>query len=271
MIIDGHAHACGDFLTSEGILEKLNEAGVDKVVLVPGELDSTKNYSIPYFAKIFPNIVQFMNYLIKVVISITGNIKHIHKGNEHVYSLSKETEGRVLQYLWITQQESDPIKYLNSKLSEWKFKGVKMHQCWERFSINSSYFFNVAGWAEKNDLPLFIHLYSNKDVDKIIEYKKKHPRLKLIIAHIFNINKFVKEDLKDANLYFDLSSFQLTSKRRWNITIKNIDIKNILLGSDTPYGKNTLKRNIERVKALDISSEEKDLILGENLYRLLKL
>ncbi len=40
MIIDGHAHACGDFLTSEGILEKLNEAGVDKVVLVPGELDS---------------------------------------------------------------------------------------------------------------------------------------------------------------------------------------------------------------------------------------
>lgn len=146
-----------------------------------------------------------------------------------------------------------------------------MHQCWERFSINSSYFFNIAGWAEKNDLPLFIHLYSSKDVDEIIEYKKQHPQLKLIIAHIFGIKKFVAEDLRDDNLYFDLSSFQLTSKRRWNIAIKNIDAKNILLGSDTPYGENTLKRNIERVKALDISYEEKDLILGGNLYRLLKL
>ena len=271
MIIDGHAHACGDFLTVEGILERLNEAGVDKVVLVPGELDSTKNYSIPYLAKIFPNIVQFMNYVTKVVISTTGSIKHIHKGNKYVYFLSKQTEGRVLQYLWITQQESDPIKYLSSKLSEWKFKGIKMHQCWERFSINSSYFINVAGWAEKNDLPLFIHLYSNKDVDEIIKYKKKHPGLKLIIAHIFGINKFVKENLRDDNLYFDLSSFQLTSKRRWNTTIKNIGIKNILLGSDTPYGKNTLKRNIERVEALNISSAEKDLILGGNLCRLLKL
>jgi uncharacterized protein len=40
MIIDSHAHACGPYLKGENIVKLLNETGVDKVVLVPGELDS---------------------------------------------------------------------------------------------------------------------------------------------------------------------------------------------------------------------------------------
>ena len=40
MIIDGHSHACGKYLTAEGIIKTLDENGVDKVVLVPGELNN---------------------------------------------------------------------------------------------------------------------------------------------------------------------------------------------------------------------------------------
>ena len=40
MIIGGHSHACGKFLTADSILQTLNSNGVDKVVLVPGELDT---------------------------------------------------------------------------------------------------------------------------------------------------------------------------------------------------------------------------------------
>ena len=47
MIIDGHAHASGDFLKPENIIDNLDKSGVDKVILVPGELESTKNYSLP--------------------------------------------------------------------------------------------------------------------------------------------------------------------------------------------------------------------------------
>ncbi len=48
-----------------------------------------------------------------------------------------------------------------------------------------------------------------------------------------------------------------------------IGAQKIVLGSDTPYGKDNLRLNLKQVKALPISDEEKDLILGRNLHNLL--
>ncbi len=273
MIIDGHSHACGEFLKPENIIKKLDISGVDKVVLVPGELESSKNYSMPDLAKLFPsrNVVKVTNYLTKFVLKITGAIKQIPKGNEFVYNLTKKTSGRVIQFVWITQQIENPIEYLNKKINDWKFKGVKLHQCWESFSINSDFFRSIAEWTEENDIPLFIHLFSDKDVNEIIEYKQKHPNLKLIIAHLFGLELFLKVGLKDENLYFDSSTIQLTSTKRLMDAIRFVGAGNVTLGSDTPYGKENLEKNIERIKELEISAEEKDLILGGNMKELLKL
>jgi predicted TIM-barrel fold metal-dependent hydrolase len=44
-----------------------------------------------------------------------------------------------------------------------------------------------------------------------------------------------------------------------------------VLGSDTPFGKDNLKKNIQRVNRLNIPAEEKDLILGKNMQKLLKI
>jgi hypothetical protein len=38
MIIDGHSHACGEYLTSDSLIATIDKWGVDKVILVPGEL-----------------------------------------------------------------------------------------------------------------------------------------------------------------------------------------------------------------------------------------
>jgi predicted TIM-barrel fold metal-dependent hydrolase len=273
MIIDGHAHACGDFLTSEGIINRLDKAGVEKVVLVPGELGSTRNYSLPNLAKIFPskNVVKITNSLTKFIMGITGTVKQIPKGNEFVYELTKKTKERVIQFVWITQQIEKPNEFLNEKLSEWNFKGVKLHQCWENYSINSDFFRNIAEWVEENDMPLFIHLFSDRDVMEIIEYKKNHPKLKLIIAHLFGLELFIKADLKDENLFFDSSTLQLTSTKRLMDAIRFVGAENVTMGTDTPYGKDNLQKNIDRIKNLDISIEEKDLILGENIRQLLKI
>ncbi|MEN8194779.1 MAG: TatD family hydrolase [Bacteroidota bacterium] len=273
MIIDGHAHASGEFLKPESIIDKLDKTGVDKVILVPGELESTKNYYLPNLAKLVPskNVVKATNLLTKFVIKIAGTVKQIPEGNEYVYNLTKKTNGRVIQFIWVTQQIENPSNYLNKKLLKWNFKGVKLHQCWESYSINSDFFKVVAEWVEKNDMPLFIHLYSDNDVRQLIEYKKQHPKLKLIIAHLFGLEIFIKDGHKDENLYFDISTIQLTSTKRLMDAIKFLGAKNIILGTDTPYGKNNLQRNIDRIKNLDILTEEKELILGENMRKLLKI
>ena len=55
MIIDAHAHACGEFLKGEDIVRILDENDVDKVVLVPGEVGSDKGYSFPELSTSYPN------------------------------------------------------------------------------------------------------------------------------------------------------------------------------------------------------------------------
>ena len=273
MIIDGHAHASGDFLKPESITDNLDKSGVDKVILVPGELESTKNYALPNLAKLFPanNVVKVTNQLTKFVIGIAGTVWQIPKGNEYVYNLTQRTNGRVIQFIWITQQMKNPTEYLSEKFTEWNFKGVKLHQCWENYSVDSDFFRTVAKWTEKNGLPLFIHLYSDNDVKQLIKYKRGHPSLKLIVAHLFGLEIFIEHNYKDENLYFDTSTIQLASTKRLKNALRFVGATNVTLGTDTPYGKDNLKKNIDRIRNLNISTKEKELILGENMRRLLKM
>lgn len=274
MIIDGHSHACGRFLTPDSIISTLDINGVDKVILVPGELNSKSEYYLPDIASIFPrnNVVKVTNYLTKFILKLTGKVKEIPLGNEHVYELTQKTIDRVIQFIWMTTQIKDPSDYLDKKRKDWNFKGVKLHQCWENFSVDSDFFREVALWAENNGLPLFIHLYSDAEVGKIIDYKKKHQNLNLIIAHLFGLEVFIKLNFKDNNLYFDTSTLQLISDTRLMDAVNFVGADKVVFGTDTPYGcKDNIKKNLNRISNLDISNADKELILGGNMKRLLKI
>jgi len=274
MIIDGHSHACGNYLTAEGIVSMLDKCGVDKVVIVPGELNSKTEYSFPNLSTLFPkrNVVKVTNRLTKLVMKLTGKVKEIPIGNEYVYNLKTHSDARVIQFVWITTAINNPSEYLDDKLADWNFQGVKLHQCWETFSIDSDFFNEVAIWTENHDLPLFIHLYSDNDVLKIIGFKGKHPNLKLIIAHLFGLEVFIRKNFKDENLFFDTSPLQLISGLRIKKAIDFVGAENILFGTDTPYGgKNNLIKSIDRINNLELSNEDKRLILGLNIERLLKI
>ncbi len=130
----------------------------------------------------------------------------------------------------------------------------------------------MASWTEQNNLPLFIHLYSDREVKKIIQYKRKHPDLKLIVAHLFGLELFIKENYRDDNLYFDTSTIQVISDYRLKKAIDFVGVKKVLFGTDTPYGaKDNLSRNLNRIKNLDISENDKASILGLNMSNLLNL
>jgi len=273
MIIDGHAHACGDYLTPEKITQTLLGNGADKVVLVPGELNSNKTYPFPNIAKYFPNrnVTKFFNILTRFVFNITNAKNDLKKGNDFVYSIVKSLPDKVIQFYLLTDDNNDISNILTSKHKEQGFKGLKIHQCWFPILIDSDSFAQIADWATENDMPIFIHLLSDKEVYKLIEYKKTHPKLKLIVAHLFGLELFIKSGFKGENLFCDISTFQVTSDKRVFKAIDFFGPDKIINGSDTPYGKGNLRNNIDRIKNLDISSEEKDLILGENIRKLLKI
>lgn len=274
MIIDGHSHACGKFLTVESIIKTLDKNSVDKVVLVPGELNSKSEYSLLNIAEKFPkyNVVKITNYLTRFVMKLTDRVKEIPAGNEYIHDLKIKAPDRIIQFIWITKRKKKTFEYLNDKLKVWKFHGVKLHQCWENFSIDSAFFNETATWAEYNNIPLFIHLYSDNETAKLIKYKRNHPKLILIIAHLFGLELLIKQTFKDENTYFDISPAPLISNYRLLRAIEHMGAEKILFGTDTPYGtKDNMKRGINRIKELKISDKEKDMILGLNMKRLLNL
>lgn len=271
MIIDAHAHACGDYLNAGNIIKILDRNKADKVILVPGEFNSEKNYSLPDVAKRFPNkdIISITNVLTKITIFLTGTAKQVSKGNEYVYSLTREYPDRIIQFYWVLLNELKSENELDDRLKQWNFKGIKLHQCWESFRVRSDKFVRVAKWAEKNDLPIFIHLYSKKGVLELISYIKEHPGTKFIIAHLFGLEYYIRSGIHSENVYFEISAPPLISTKRLQKAINHFGARKIILGSDTPYGKDNLELNIQRVNNLPIPHAEKELILGRNIRKLL--
>lgn len=273
MIIDAHAHACGDFLYSKNIIDILDRNDVSKVILVPGELGSSKNYSLPDLAARFPtkDVVTFTNLMIKVIIGISGRARQIDAGNEYVYALAKEFPNRIIQFYWIRLSLPIALENLERDFEIYNFKGIKMHQCWESFRVGSDVFHRVSEWATSKQLPIFVHLFSKKEATRLAQYIKAHRNTIFIIGHLFGLERYIEAELDSDNVFFEISTPALISIQRLMIAIKCFGAERVVLGSDIPYGQNNLKTNIDRVKNLDISDEEKYSILGGNMKKLLKI
>jgi predicted TIM-barrel fold metal-dependent hydrolase len=273
MIIDAHAHACGDFLNGKNVIKILNKNNVDKVILVPGELGSNKNYFLPELAAKFPNtdVVSITNIITKLVIGISGTANQIGEGNAYVYSLAKEYPDRIIQFYWVRLSQSTALEDLERHYTEYGFRGIKLHQCWESFKINSDIFHKISEWTVSKGLPIFVHLYTKRQATQLAKYIKEHPNTIFIIGHLFGLERYIKADINTDNVFFEISTPQLISIKRLLKALKHFGPNRIILGSDIPYGQNNLNINIERVKKLNITSKERDLILGGNIKKLLKI
>ncbi len=270
MIIDGHAHACGECLQAGSILHHLNANHVDKVVLVPGELNSKKTYSLPNLGRMFPKRNTFIavNRISKVAITLSGAAKHIYEGNANVHKMASTYPERIIQFYWVSLGRPNAYIELQNDYKKFQFKGIKVHQCWERFRFHSSLFSQVGQFALYHNLPLFTHIWSNRDLVELLAFKKEHPKLVLIIAHLFGVESFIQCKPILLNVYFEISSPSLISDYRLKNAIQQLGADKIIMGTDIPYGKNNLSRTLERIHALQISDEEKKLILGQNMAQI---
>lgn len=274
MIIDGHAHASGDLLTPDSIVRTLDRAGVDKVILVPGETGKSANYCLPDIARLLPkrNVTKAFNILTKAIVMHLSNAsQQLAEANAYVHRLHQQVPERVIQFYLVSDAEVNTAQELEVRWDGWGFRGLKIHQCWYRIPVDSALFRAAASWAESKGLPVFIHLGTDKEVRKLIAYKERHPRLKIIVGHLFGLEMLLRSKIPLSNLWVDISTYQVTSDRRVLQAIEGLGAERVVFGSDSPYGKDNIVRNIERVRRLPISQLEKDRILGLNLQELLGL
>ena len=273
MIIDGHAHACGDLLRGDGIVRVLDACEADRVVLVPGEHESAKTYRLPRLARWLPSIevANLTNAMTRLVVRMKGLTDKLEADNKKVFRLRCEHPDRIIQFYWTLLRDGFDADRVTSRLREWAFQGLKLHQCWDRFSIPGDAFRAAARFAGENDLPIFIHLGSAGQATALARFAAEHPETTFVIGHLYQSGRLIDFGKPLPNVYFDLSCPDLISDKRLAKALAHFGADRLMLGSDSPYGQDNLARNIRRIRALDIPEGEKDLILGGNMARLLEL
>jgi len=73
------------------------------------------------------------------------------------------------------------------------------------------------------------------------------------------------------NIYYEVSPFSYIQENRLKYAINNLGADRIILGSDVPWDKDSLKNNIARINRLNIDSTDKEHILGGNIKNILNL
>jgi len=272
MVIDGHAHACGSYLTLEYIEKYLDEHGIDKVVLCGGEPNSRKNYSYPMISNIFKGqeLGYFFNKIISKVTKASHVANHIDEQNEYVYNLSCQLPQRVINAYWVNPLDDDYMDKLQKKYQTYKFKMIKLHQCWTNFDISCEQCTAIFNWTTEHNVPVFIHLLSHEQVVKFVKVANKFKDTTFIVAHMIG-SYYMSNTLKNQNVFFDLSAPQLYSLDILKRAINNFGVQRLLLGSDTPYGIDNIDKVRKNLSQLSLLDNEIALICGDNLAKLLSL
>lgn len=276
MIIDGHAHAAGDFLKGNNIIRILDENKVDYVVLAgTAQLNSEKNEdlsSFTNFSEKYPlSFIYILNKIIKVVNALNRSAKKLDLGNQYVYDLVRQYPNRIIQFYWVNPGEKNIIEKINSCYDKYNFRGLKLHQGITKVDLKSENMQAIAKWAEEKEMPIFIHLCSKKDAIAMVKFANCHKKVNFIIGHLIGLEVFIEAGLEQSNVLFDISCHEIVPERKIKLAIEKFGHERIIMGSDTPYGKDNLKQIIACIHRLNLSDSEKDLILGGNLQRLLKI
>lgn len=270
MIIDGHAHSCGVYANSNSIKKYLEKKKIDMVVLCGGEPNSDKNYTYPMLSKIFKgqNLSYLFNKIIKKIIEIKHTSNYIDDQNELVSKLQQELPYNVINAYWVNPLDHDCIEKMEGFYTSKGFKIIKLHQCWTPFDISSNESIEIIKWATNKNLPIFIHLFSDNQVKKFVKIANSFADTTFIIAHMIGF-KTMSTILKNKNVYFDISAPQLYSEDILKSAINIVGCDRLILGSDSPYGRDNIEKNIKRLNKLLLTENQIKSICGENIIRIL--
>lgn len=156
-------------------------------------------------------------------------------------------------------------------------KGVKLHPDFQKFMVDTPKMDPIYKVIAKLGMPVLAHAgdcrYDFSGPKRILNVLKKHPDLIFVAAHFGGYTEWgeAQKHLVGQNVYFDTSStlWKLPIEQA-NKMLKEHGAEKFLFGSDYPmWGHKDELEN--RFNKLDLTSQEREMILYKNAYRLLGL
>ena len=287
MIVDSHYHLDTRLLSIDDLVNKMDEAGIEKVALM-----GVINEPIPKPPEILLNIFRFawshksLRFVAKLLsnnftpegdIKLPTGVFHLYRDpeNEPVFGTIENAPERFLGWVFVNPMgEKDPIDELNKWRDAPGFIGAKAHPFWHRYT--PSQLLPVAETLAQIDRPLLIHTGFDSHGD-YMPLLHKVPDLKLILAHAgFPLYRETWDKIKEyKNVYVDLSQTGYLNERMTREAVEYLGVERCLFGTDGPYGVHGadglfdysfIKRRIERLYS---DTEKQKRLLGLNFLEII--
>ncbi len=269
MIIDFHTHIFPDKIASKtieyliekggipsfsngsasGLINKMNEAGVDISVALPAMTSPQQFDSINRFAM---EINEHYKNECKRIISFAG----IHPDCESI---------------------EDKMRFIKDS----GFIGVKIHPDYQGTYINDEKYVKILECAKEYDLVVVTHAgydcgFKGEPIKctptLVKELIKRVPYSKLVLAHL-GANEMTKEvinTLCGLDIYFDTAYvLRFTGENDFKEIIKRHGEDRILFATDSPWSD--IKNDIETIKSFGLDKKTENKIFYENAKGLLGL
>lgn len=247
MIFDAHTHIgrCDPFhysnledknstFTAAHLIEEMDRNNVSRAVVMP-------NYRLPH---------------------------RLERANIELSSIIKPYGDRMVAFAWLDPRIEDCGDQLEKLVITHKFKGLKLHPVLGGYYATNKTVHILVERAVKLKIPVMIHtgwgaLGRPSHIGELAEY---FPDAKFIIAHMID-PECLDVARRSENIYVETSYAQ--HPRMIARAAAKIGPTRILYGSDHPLGGG-MNFEISKITLADIGDEEKTLILGENMSRLIK-
>lgn len=214
--------------------------------------------------------------------ALAGNPDAIRAGNDGIVALARRHPSMIPV---ATVHPYDGEAALNelTRVAGLGVRILKIHPHTQRFEVTDPR--TQAVVARAGELGLIV-LFDNANIlpgdsEKLFNLALANPRTKFIFAHIGGMNfRFwnilaaarTADGLVGDNIYFDISAIvdliadsPVEAEFVW--TLRNVGIRNVLLGSD--YPQYSLQANVEALERLGLQPDEIELIRSGNARRLL--
>ena len=268
MIIDFHTHIFPDSM-AKATVEFLKGQARDNGYLIENHADATLDGLDGEMKKSGVDK--------SVILPIATKIEHFESMNKFAV---KVNESENLISFGAIHPMDENYKDRLRQIKDMGLKGIKLHPYFQHTAIDSDEFIRVVEEAVKNDLIVSVHAGLDSGFKTVMAEPKTTVRLvksvdcsKVILAHMGGCALWddVEEYLVGENVLFDTSYCLpvIEDKKQFERIVKNHGSGKILFGSDSPWAD--AKKDIDTIKSLDFSENEKQDILCENARNLLKL
>lgn len=210
-------------------------------------------------------------------------VKSVERTNEWTISIAQEYSQLIPL---VSVYPGLPVETVKSWFEKGA-KGIKMHNGIQGFDPADPGLAGIYRFCEKNRIPITfhcgetsrVHLNEYTDISHITPVLKQYPGIPFVMTHLAagDPDTFFKVAEECPNAVFDTSITMTGEKCIYRIhdsfwesdenvaqAFRQIGCHRITFGSDYPFG-NPIS-DIRRIRGLNLSEAEKNMILGENSY-----